>query len=72
VAVLDRLPVDRIREQAQQIEFARTVLTLVAGVFWLLGWAAARLCAGAWQAVAWAAAAVKVGWADARARAGDG
>ena len=61
--VLDRVPVDRIEAEAREIEFGRTVLTLFAGVFFVVGWSVGKL----WRGVAWAAAAVKVGWQEGRA-----
>lgn len=67
-AVLDRVPVDRIREEASKLTFAATLLTLFALVFWLVGWLVGRV----WAAVAWSMAAVKVGVQDGRARAPDG
>jgi hypothetical protein len=66
--VLERVPVDRIRAEARQIEFARTLLTLFAGLFFVIGWVAGRT----WGAVAWSAAAVKVGWQEARKPPGGG
>lgn len=60
--VLDRVPVDEIGVAARDIRFARTLLTVFAGVFFAAGWLAGR----AWLGVAWAAAAVKVGWLEAR------
>lgn len=66
VALIERVPVERINEQAKQLRFWRTVGTVLAGLLWGLGWLAARSCAVAWLAVAWAVAAVRVGWADAR------
>lgn len=67
-AVLDRVPVERIRSEASKLTFAATLLTLFALVFWVAGWLIGR----AWAAVAWSVAAVKVGFADGRARAPDG
>lgn len=66
VTWVQRVPVDRINEQATQLRFWRTVATVLAGLLWGLGWLAAKGCAVAWLAIAWAVAAVRVGWADAR------
>jgi hypothetical protein len=60
--VLERVPVDRIRVEAREIQFGRTLLTIFAAVFFAVGWVAGR----AWGALAWSAAAVKVGWQEAR------
>lgn len=40
-------------------------LAVVGGFFWALGWTARRLI---WPALAWIAAAVRVGWDDGRRR----
>lgn len=72
VALVERVPVDRITRQAKDVHFWRLVATLLAGLLWVLGWAAARTCAVAWRAIAWAAVAVQVGWSDARRPDGGG
>lgn len=59
---LDRVPVDRITAEARQIRLGRLLLTLVAGLFWLIGWVAGKAA----LAVVWCAVAVKVGWQEAR------
>lgn len=64
--VLARVPVDRINRQAREIHFWRTVLTVLAGLLFGLGWLAAKAFAVAWLAMTWAAVAVKVGWQEAR------
>lgn len=61
-AVLDRVPVQRISTEARQVRFGRTVLTVIAALFYVVGW----LVAKAWLAVAWCATAVRVGWQEAR------
>lgn len=66
VTWVQRVPVDRINEQAQQMRFWPTVATVLAGLCWGLGWLAAKGFAVVWLAARWAAAAVSVGWADAR------
>ena len=52
------LPVDEITEQARQVHMGRTLLTVIAAVFFCLGWTASR----AFFAMAWCAVAVRVGW----------
>ena len=52
------LPVDEITAQAREVHFGRTVLTLVAAVFFGLGWVVAR----AFFCVAWCGTAVRLGW----------
>lgn len=70
MAVLDRVPVDRITAEARDIRLGRALLTLLAGVFYVIGWIAAKVVGVVWFAVAWAGTAVKVGWAEARASSG--
>lgn len=69
--LLDRVPVDRISVEARDIHLGRTLLTIVALVLWGIGWVAGKALVVVWAAVAWSAAAVKVGWADARQPAGE-
>lgn len=61
-AVLDRVPVQRISDEAREVRFGRTVLTVIAALFYAVGWLVAKL----WLALAWCATAVKVGWQEAR------
>ena len=72
--VLDRVPVDRISAEASQVKFSRTALTVLAAVFYVVGWSAGKaftmaawLGRGLWLGVVWSATAVKVGWVEARA-----
>jgi uncharacterized membrane protein len=64
--ILDRVPVERITAQARQVHAGRTLLTLLAGFFYVLGWLAFRICAVAWLAVVWCAVATREGWREAR------
>jgi hypothetical protein len=66
--VLEGVPVDRIRTEAREIRFARTMLTLAAGLLYGLGWLVARAFAGVWAVVAWSAAAVRIGWREGTSR----
>lgn len=61
-AVLDRVPVQRISTEAREVHFGRTALTVIAALFYVIGWLVAKL----WLAVAWCGTAVKVGWQEAR------
>jgi hypothetical protein len=65
-AVLERVPVDRITAEAKDIQFWRTVLTVLAGLLYGLGWVTAKTFTVLWRAVVWVGVAVKVGWQDAR------
>jgi len=64
--ILDRVPVERITAQARQVHAGRTLLTMLAGFFFLLGWVAFRVVAVAWLALTWCAVAAREGWREAR------
>lgn len=66
--VLDRAPVERITAEARQVQFFRTLLTLIAGILYGIGWLAGKVLGALWLAVVWSFTAVKVGWVEARAR----
>lgn len=65
MAVLDRVPLDKITAEARAISFVRTLLTLIAGVLFAVGWVAAKSCKVLWFVGAWTFAAVRVGWREA-------
>lgn len=60
--LLDRVPVDRIQAEARQVHLGMTLLTLLIGIFWAVGWLAGK----ATLAIGFAYAAAKVGYQDAR------
>jgi hypothetical protein len=64
-AVFERVPLDAITEQARQVRFWRTVLTVIAGVLFGAGWLVAKM----WLAAAWSAVAVREGWREGRGTA---
>lgn len=66
MAVLEYHDVDPITTQAREWPFGRTMLSVAATVLIGLGRLAYVLCAGLWLVLTWCAAAVKVGWEDAR------
>jgi len=66
--VIERVPLERINAEAQEINLAKTLLTVLAGVLWLIGWVAGKIIGTVVVAITWSLAAVKVGWADARSR----
>lgn len=70
VTWVQRVPVDQINEQAKEVRFWRTVLTVIAGLLFALGWLAAKGFAVTWLAVSWSVVAVRVGWSEARGPAG--
>lgn len=63
-AMLDRVPVDEITEQARQVHLWRVPLTVFAAAFFAIGW----LAGATFMAIAWCGTAVKVGWLEARRR----
>lgn len=64
--LLERVPVDRINRQAVQVHPGRVLLAVLGGLFYAIGWAAAKGVAVLWLAAAWVAVAVQVGWQDGR------
>lgn len=68
----DRVPVQEISERARKVSFGRTVLTVLAGLLFGLGWVVARMFRVAWTAAVWCAVAVQVGWRDGLARPATG
>lgn len=70
MSLTEWVPLDRISTEAREVHFGRTVLTLIAGLLWCIGWLAAKTLGTIWLAVAWSCTAVKVGWVDARRSAG--
>lgn len=65
-AIEGRVPVEEITLRARQLRIGRTLLTLIAGVLYGLGWLAGKIIGGAFLGVAWTCTAVKVGWIEAR------
>lgn len=51
----------RVADRAQEIRFTRALLSILAAPFWVLG----AIVGVIWVAVAWCAAAVVIGFADA-------
>lgn len=66
MTVFDGVLVDRITAEARQIRFWRTVLTAIAAILFAIGWTVGKVFTVLWLAVTWSAAAVKVGWREAR------
>jgi hypothetical protein len=62
VRLIDRVPTEEIRADADQIHLGRLLLTLVVGVFFLIGFMAGKASLG----TRFAAAAVRRGWKEAR------
>lgn len=66
MAVLDRVPVDRITARAAQIRLLPLLLSLCALPFVALGWTVFWVVTAAMVAVRWTAAAFLVGYEMAR------
>jgi hypothetical protein len=69
--VTDRVPVDRIREEAVQLPpravvlaLCRSLLALLAGLLYGTGWVAAKAVRLLWSVISWSVAAVRVGFKD--------
>jgi hypothetical protein len=60
--MLNQATMDQIRAEARELHPLRTLLLILAGLLFGLGWVAAKVLRVLWAAVAWSAAAVKVGW----------
>lgn len=58
--------VDRVNEEAKDVEFWRAVLTVIAAVLYGVGWTIGWVFKGTWLVVTWCYAAAKVGFMDAR------
>jgi fatty acid desaturase len=66
LSILDRVPLDRINEQARAARPGRALLTILAALFFAIGWVAGKTITVIWLSIAWSFAAVKVGWQEAR------
>jgi hypothetical protein len=62
VRLLDRVPTEEIRAEADQIRLGRLLLTVLVGFFFLIGWTAGKASLG----TRFALAAVRRGWKEAR------
>jgi hypothetical protein len=63
----DEVLTDRITVEAREVRFWRTVLTLLAGLLFGVGWVAYKTLHGVWFGLAWCGTAVRVGWQEAKA-----
>jgi hypothetical protein len=61
--VAERVQLDDITAQAQQVRFGRMLATVLAAVFFAFGWAFGRV----FYALAWCGVAVRVGFQAGRA-----
>jgi len=66
MVTVDTVVLDRITKQAREIRFSRVFLTVLASMFYAVGWITARGFGVLWLALTWSAVAVKVGWQEGR------
>ena len=57
-----------VTAEARAVKVLPTLLTVVAGLLYLVGWVAAKVLLAVWFVLVWSALAVKVGWVEARGR----
>jgi len=62
MAVLDRIPVGQIGDEAREVQFSRVLVAVITGVLFGLGWVVAKVVGAVWFALVWSAVAVKVGY----------
>lgn len=67
------IPLDRINKEARELSFLPALLTLIGSVLYGIGWVAAKVYSAVakiggavWLGIAWAIAAVRLGWIEAR------
>jgi hypothetical protein len=66
VVVAGRIPLDRIDREARQVHFWRSLLTMVGGLLFGVGWLAAKVAGACWLALVWSVTAVRLGWQEGR------
>jgi hypothetical protein len=65
VRLLERVPIDRIEQQAKPVDVGRLLITLIVGFFYLLGFIARKVALVLGVGLGWMLAAVVTGWQDA-------
>ncbi len=65
VRLLERVPIERIEQQAKPVDLGRVLMVLVVGVFYLLGFVVRKTALMLGVLLGWAVAAVMEGWQDA-------
>lgn len=70
MAVIDGVLADRVAAEARPVQLhpGRALLSFLAGALYLVGWLPSKALHLAGRAVGWSAAAVRLGWRDARTR----
>lgn len=59
----ERIPLARITARASELNFLKTILLIIGGLFYFTGWAVGK----SWFALMWCFAAVKVGFEESKA-----
>lgn len=65
VRLLERVPIQRIEEQARPVDLGRLLMVLVVGFFYVCGFATRKVVLVLGVGLGWAVAAVRTGWQDA-------
>jgi len=63
---LDEVMVEQITAEAREVHFGRTLLTIIAGLLFGIGWVIARTFGLLWLTLAWSAVAIRIGWTEGR------
>jgi hypothetical protein len=63
--LVERVPLERIQEQARPVDLGRVLIMLIVGVFYLLGFVARKVTLVLGVSLGWMLAAVRTGWQDA-------
>jgi hypothetical protein len=66
MTVLERIDLDRLSAEAREVRFWRTVLLVIGGLMYGVGWVTYRICALSWLAGAWMCVAVRQGWRESK------
>lgn len=62
MAVIDAASLDQLGAKARDIDAGRVLLTVVAALFYVVGWVPSKVV----LVVFWCCAAVRLGWVEAR------
>lgn len=68
-AITEQIPVAEVSRRAHQVRFGQTVLAIVTGALFGLGWLVAKVFSTAWLVLAWSFTAAQVGWEHAQVQA---
>jgi uncharacterized oligopeptide transporter (OPT) family protein len=65
VRLLERVPIDRIEQQAKSVDLGRLLPVLLVGFFYLIGFVARKAVIVVGVGLGWMVAATRTGWQDA-------